>query len=166
MAATKIKSEHMYPEGKVWVALDEANTKVLACVAKSDVTMEQRKKLLDKLGSIGKVGIGEIIHENGACFFVRTITGHAERSKTTHQFSIPLSEPISPGRYYAALSADETTILGLVSMKASKRGRRLSLEDATAQLNVGANAIVVLGAVNQASPESYVFNWSRGTTAF
>lgn len=161
MSKEKIKSDHIYPTGNVWVALDKTGTKVLACVATFKATHQQRQDILDKLGTIGQVRIGEIIHESGECFFVRTINSHAERSKATHQFSIPLTDPISPGRYYAALNAEKTAVLGLTKLKPSTKGKRLSLEEATEKLAVGEASTVVLGWVNQSAPDRYAFSWGR-----
>lgn len=163
MSMAKIKSEHMYPAGKVWVALDRTGTKVLACVSSFKATNQQRKDILDKLGAIGQVKIGEIIHENGECFFVRTITGHAERANASNQFTIPLQAPEVPGRYYAALNPDKTSVSGLTKLKPTGRGRRITLDEAAAKLGADSTDNVVMGWVRQTGPDSYAFSWGWET---
>lgn len=107
--------------GPAWAALDDQEEKILAVRTKwaphgTDYE-KYRTTALSELEKIGRVRVGEIQFEDGACWFVRTHTDN-RKANLANAKRIKSEFVKGSGRHLAALNENSTRVLAAFPVRA------------------------------------------------
>lgn len=158
----KWKCEGAHRAGPAWAALDANETAVLAVRTKwappSTDYEKYRTATVKELEAIGKIRVGEIVYEQGACWFVRTVT--AGRKMNLEAARKVKSEYVKgSGRHLAALNPAGTKLLGAFPARApAGTAQEVWMTQITAQL--GSLGKVQMGTMKQEG-EEFFFYWAE-----
>lgn len=160
--ARKWICEGAHRAGPAWAALNADETAVLAVRTKwapKDADFQKyRTDTLAELEKVGKVRVGEIVYEQGACWFART---HEDNRKKNLQDARKVkSEYVKgSGRHLAALNPTGTKLLGAFPARAPAG----TLQEAwTRQITEQLAALgrVQMGTMKQEG-EEFIFYWQE-----